>query len=180
MLVQLLVDVMTHTGDLSPVTRHSMLKLGASVYTRASFEQTQDVLTWAASMGIDNPTNGVTENIMLGTPISGGTGACEVITHEHARPPPVRTSAKIIKPIVLGKKQHQVAPLTRAPASKPVRPLVKTQVNETAASASASASSFVGKKRRRPKESNGRSLVLHSPVMRAGVRTFVPHSPVTK
>jgi DNA-directed RNA polymerase II subunit RPB1 len=76
--LQLLVDVMTHSGNLSPVTRHSMVKLGATVFTRASFEQTQDVLTWAACLGTSNSTNGVTENIMLGTPIAGGTGAMDI------------------------------------------------------------------------------------------------------
>ena len=176
--LQLLVDVMTHSGDLAPVTRHSMLKLGASVYTRASFEQTQDVLTWAAAMGMDNPTHGVTENIMLGTPISGGTGACDIITHTHALPP-VQSRGRLVKPIVMQREPHaRVAPLNRnRVASKLVRPL-----NPNTTSAAALVDGFVGKKRRRTdiaeeKSSRGRALVLHSPTVKMGVRMFVPHSP---
>jgi len=167
--LQLLVDVMTHRGDLAPVTRHSMLKLGASVYTRASFEQTQDVLTWAAAMGSDNPTHGVTENIMLGTPISGGTGACDIITHAHARPPVVNHT-RPVKPLIR-KNQQRVAPLNRMPC-KPVRSLVTPPDHREG---------FVGKKRRvaegRPE---GRNFVLHSPTLKRGVRMFLPHSPTFK
>jgi DNA-directed RNA polymerase beta' subunit len=182
--LQLLVDVMTHTGDLAPVTRHSMMKLGASVYTRASFEQTQDVLTWAASMGVDNPTHGVTENIMLGTPIDGGTGACDIITHEHALPPPPSSSCGV-KPMVHPTNRGTrggVAPLKRPTnSSKPVKSLVRPLNAETASSQNENG--FVGKKRKRPKrddetgESKKRQLILNSPILRKPDRNFVPHSP---
>jgi DNA-directed RNA polymerase II subunit RPB1 len=167
--LQLLVDVMTHTGDLAPVTRHSMLKLGASVYTRASFEQTQDVLTWAAATGVHNPTHGVTENIMLGTPISGGTGACTLITESHAIPPlPTRA---VVKPLVREIRPQGVAPLLAVANPLPVR-AVSVQPKTL--------SKFVGKKRRRAdmeSQPAGRVLVLHSPTLRTGVRTFTPQSP---
>jgi hypothetical protein len=170
--LQLLVDVMTHSGDLAPVTRHSMLKLGASVYTRASFEQTQDVLTWAAALGVDNPTHGVTENIMLGTPISGGTGACDIITHAHAQPPK-QVCTRIVKPIVHHDPKMRVAPL-KCINTKPVRPInamFPPKNNE-----------FVGKKRRRVDndEHHGKSsrvLLMHSPSFKSSFRVFGAHSP---
>jgi len=178
--LQLLVDVMTHAGGLAPVTRHNMMKLGASVYTRASFEQTQDVLTWAATMGVDNPTHGVTENIMLGTPIRGGTGACDIITLAHAQPPPP-TSSHGVKPMVRPLVQGQgVAPLKRPVlASKPVRPLVAPT---SAPPVPPKHDGFVGKKRRRREgdttpNKKQRALVLNSPIFRNPDRSFVPHSP---
>ena len=162
--LQLLVDVMTHSGVLSPVTRHSMSKLGASVYTRASFEQTQEVLTWAAAMGTANTTNGVTENIMIGNPISGGTGCCDVITHPDALPTPYQP--KLVGKLQRAEKQ-QVVPLNRvAPAL--VRPLNR-------------ASGFIGKKRKtfggEQIEKKRRTLMLHSPAPRTDERELVFHSP---
>lgn len=119
--LQLLVDVMTHGGGLSPVTRHSMTKLGASVYTRASFEQTQVVLTWAAAMGTRNSTNGVTENIMIGNPISGGTGCIDVITDPAAMPRATKT--RVVAPLVM-ERSAPVAPLNpRVNKRRGVKPM---------------------------------------------------------
>jgi hypothetical protein len=95
--LQLLVDVMTQAGDLAPMTRHSMQKLGAGVYTRASFEQTQDVLLFAASTGVKDRVVGVTANIMMGTPITGGSGLSKLVLPEitHTVAPLVETSGSV-------------------------------------------------------------------------------------
>jgi DNA-directed RNA polymerase beta' subunit len=163
--LQLLVDVMTRSGVLSPVTRHSMSKLGASVYTRASFEQTQEVLTWAAAMGTANTTNGVTENIMIGNPISGGTGCCDVITRPDALPKPYEQ--KVVGKLVRDSEKQQVVPLNRV-APPLVRPLNR-------------ATGFVGKKRKSfglgKHETKRRTLVLHSPAPKTEDRELVFHSP---
>ena len=164
--LQVLVDVMTHGGVLSPVTRHNMSKLGASVYTRASFEQTQDVLTSGAIRGIKNKTNGVTENIMIGNTISGGTGCCEVITDKQAMPPPAPRT--LVKALV--RENKHVLPLNRIAKTSP---LVHNK----------HLPGFVGKKRKNanpfePKEpKKKRTLMLHSPQMRTGSRHLVLHSP---
>jgi DNA-directed RNA polymerase II subunit RPB1 len=166
--LQVLVDVMTHGGDLSPVTRHSMSKLGASVYTRASFEQTQEVLTSGAIMGVKNKTNGVTENIMIGNTISGGTGCCDVITDKSIAPRKVEKT--LVKALV--RETKHVLPLNRPPKS-PSIPKNKH------------ASGFVGKKRKsglltssqRGKEKQKRVFIMHSPQMRSGTRELVLHSP---
>ena len=133
--LQVLVDVMTQGGSLAPVTRHSMLKLGASVYTRASFEQSQEVLTWAAVSAVNSPTFGVTENIMLGLPINGGTGACDVITNAEGLPAEPRpyspSSACIGRPPLLQSTTDTRTTTQRNPI---VAPLVKERgVNTTTA-----------------------------------------------
>jgi DNA-directed RNA polymerase II subunit RPB1 len=163
--LQLLVDVMTHSGVLSPVTRHSMSKLGASVYTRASFEQTQEVLTWAAAMGTANTTNGVTENIMIGNPISGGTGCCDIITRPDALPAPYEP--KVVGKLVRADKT-QVVPLNR------VAPALVCPLNRVPPG-------FIGKKRKKigvvERIKTRRTLVLHSPAPKTNDRELVFHSP---
>lgn len=161
--LQLLVDVMTHNGVLSPVTRHSMSKLGASIYTRASFETMQKVLTSGAIMGVKDKTNGVTENIMIGNTISGGTGCCDVFTDKSVMPPPP-PRAPIVRALV--RETNYVLPLNRQ--TSPMRHHKP---------------GFVGKKRRgcnafKARESKiKRTLVLQSPQMRSGVRQLVLESP---
>jgi DNA-directed RNA polymerase II subunit RPB1 len=164
--LQLLVDVMTHNGILSPVTRHNMSRLGASIYTRASFETMQKVLTSGAIMGVKNKTNGVTENIMLGNTISGGTGCCDVIMDKSVMPPPP-PRAPVVKALV--RENPHVLPLNRMAKTSPVRPINHKP-------------GFVGKKRKgnafQAREcKRKRTLVLESPQMRSGVRQLVLQSP---
>ena len=78
--LQLLADVMTLSGTLTAMTRHSMHKLGGSTYHHASFEETQDVLINAAAFGTHDKISGVTENLMMGMLMPGGTGCCDVIS----------------------------------------------------------------------------------------------------
>lgn len=116
--LQLLVDVMSYAGDLAPVSRHSMEKLGADVYTRASFEQTQEVLLTAATHGVYNKLKGVTSTLITGTPISGGTGLSRVrstvSTAKHTVQPMVfeETVAKRVAPMeLLPPKRVRIAEL---------------------------------------------------------------------
>lgn len=111
--LQLLGDVMTLSGTLTAMTRHSMHKLGGSTYHHASFEETQDVLIQAAAFGMYDHISGVTENLMMGQLMPGGTGACDVISTQVLQPaPPVQhvkpiipkatsTSTMIVKPMVM-------------------------------------------------------------------------------
>lgn len=84
--LQLLADVMTLSGTLTAMTRHSMHKLGGSTYHHASFEETQDVLIQAAAFGMYDHISGVTENLMMGQLMPGGTGACDVISTQPVTP----------------------------------------------------------------------------------------------
>ena len=83
--LQLLVDVMTLSGTLTAMTRHSMHKLGGSTYHHASFEETQDVLIHAAAFGTHDKVCGVTESLMMGMLMPGGTGACDVMLSKEAQ-----------------------------------------------------------------------------------------------
>lgn len=83
--LQLLVDVMTVSGTLTAMTRHSMHKLGGGTYHHASFEETQDVLMNAAAFGTRDRVSGVTENLMMGMLMPGGTGCFDLVGEEFER-----------------------------------------------------------------------------------------------
>ena len=99
--LQLLVDVMTLSGTLTAMTRHSMHKLGGSTYHHASFEETQDVLINAAAFGVHDRISGVTENIMIGMLMPGGTGCCDIISTLKEEKELVQSCTGIVKPLVL-------------------------------------------------------------------------------
>jgi DNA-directed RNA polymerase II subunit RPB1 len=174
--LQLLVDVMCLSGTLTAMTRHSMHKLGGSTYHHASFEETQDVLIQAAAFGTYDHVTGVTENLMMGQLMPGGTGACDIIMPD-VLPGPVNP---VVKPLDL---HTAVAPTTRvAPLFAPsasmanpvVKPLVKPMVVERPVAPLQAKSS---KPLVKPGKSRGahRAFVPLSPVMSAP--TFVPLSP---
>jgi hypothetical protein len=124
--LQLLADVMTLSGTLTAMTRHSMHKLGGSTYHHASFEETQDVLTNAAAYGVYDRIGGVTENLMMGMLMRGGTGCCDLIFPPS---PSAGTGATIVRPLVLPTASDDT-PLRAEPVSSAVasavvvRPLV--------------------------------------------------------
>lgn len=121
--LQLLADVMTLSGTLTAMTRHSMHKLGGSTYHHASFEETQDVLIQAAAFGMYDHISGVTENLMMGQLMPGGTGACDVIS---TQPVPAAALVQHVKPLL---------PAARASGSGSGGMIVKPLVTETTPSA---------------------------------------------
>lgn len=139
--LQLLVDVMCLSGTLTAMTRHSMHKLGGSTYHHASFEETQDVLIQAAAFGTYDHVTGVTENLMMGQLMPGGTGACDVIPVVGESTPPAAPRVQPLQ-LVQPATAASVAPLFHAsaapaqtvkPLAKPpaaVKPLVKPLVLE--------------------------------------------------
>mgnify|MGYP002700427762 CR=1 FL=1 len=76
--LMLLVDKMTHLGTLTPVTRHGVHKTTESSLSRCTFEQAVDVLVDGAARKVDDPLNGVSENVMMGNLIPGGTGVIKL------------------------------------------------------------------------------------------------------
>jgi DNA-directed RNA polymerase II subunit RPB1 len=70
----LLVDRMTHNGNISSITRYTMKKEGSGPFGRASFEETMDNFLNAASRGEIEPTEGVSASIICGKLASIGTG----------------------------------------------------------------------------------------------------------
>jgi DNA-directed RNA polymerase beta' subunit len=78
----LLADLMTHRGKLMSIDRHGVNRSDAGPLAKASFEETDTMLTKAAVQGELDPVTGVTSNIMFGQPIYGGTGMSQILLDE--------------------------------------------------------------------------------------------------
>ncbi|KAI8873392.1 Rpo21 protein [Ramicandelaber brevisporus] len=76
--LSLLVDTMTAKGRLMAISRHGISKSTAGPLSRASFEETVELLIDAASAGLVDRCAGVSDNIMLGQLPSMGTMAFNV------------------------------------------------------------------------------------------------------
>jgi hypothetical protein len=70
---------MTHKGEVLGITRFGMAKMKESVLMLASFEKTVDHLFDAAIHGRSDKIVGVSECIILGTPVFIGTGAFKLL-----------------------------------------------------------------------------------------------------
>ncbi|GAV71386.1 RNA_pol_Rpb1_2 domain-containing protein/RNA_pol_Rpb1_3 domain-containing protein/RNA_pol_Rpb1_1 domain-containing protein/RNA_pol_Rpb1_5 domain-containing protein/RNA_pol_Rpb1_4 domain-containing protein, partial [Cephalotus follicularis] len=87
--MMLLADVMTFRGEILGITRFGIKKMDKSVLMLASFENTADHLFNASVNGKDDRIEGVSESIIMGTPMQFGTGALKVI--QRVDLPPVLT-----------------------------------------------------------------------------------------
>lgn len=72
--LQLLADVMTYRGAVLGITRFGIAKMKDSVLMLASFEKTPDHLFDAAVHSRVDYVRGVSESIIVGTPVPLGTG----------------------------------------------------------------------------------------------------------
>lgn len=75
----ILVDTMTHKGDIMPITRHGINKASTGPLMKCSFEETMDILTDAGIFSEIDNLNGVTENIIMGKLAPIGSGATDVM-----------------------------------------------------------------------------------------------------
>lgn len=71
--LMLLGDLMTHVGHVVGITRHGLLQLKESALMLASFEKTTDHLFDAACQGAVDSVSGVSECIIMGSPMRMGT-----------------------------------------------------------------------------------------------------------
>ena len=85
--LMLVSDVMTNEGDIRAIGRHGISGKKTSVLARAAFEITAAHLLRAAITGEVDELKGVAENIIVGQPITLGTGAVNLVY----RPPPPGT-----------------------------------------------------------------------------------------
>jgi DNA-directed RNA polymerase subunit A" len=85
--LMLVSDVMTNEGDIRAIGRHGISGKKTSVLARAAFEITAAHLLRAAITGEADELKGVAENIIVGQPITLGTGAVNLIY----RPPTAQT-----------------------------------------------------------------------------------------
>ena len=77
--ISLLVDYMTHRGDLLSINRYGINHGDSGPLARCSFEQTVQELTSAAALGKEDDMTGVSANIMFGQVIPCGTGVSDVL-----------------------------------------------------------------------------------------------------
>ena len=89
--LMLVADVMTNEGDIRAIGRHGISGKKSSVLARAAFEITAAHLLRAAIIGEVDELKGVAENIIVGQPITLGTGAVNLVYRptNAATPPPV-------------------------------------------------------------------------------------------
>ncbi len=77
--IMLVADLMTNDGDVKAIGRHGISGKKSSVLARAAFEITTPHLLHAAMSGEEDKLEGVTENIIVGQPVTLGTGAVNLI-----------------------------------------------------------------------------------------------------
>ncbi len=82
--VALLADVMTYRGQVLGITRFGIAKMKDSVLMLASFEKTTDHLFDAARFAKQDDIDGVSECIIMGSPMPVGTGLFKVLQKERA------------------------------------------------------------------------------------------------
>lgn len=75
----LVADLMTSRGEVLGITRHGLAKMKESVLNLASFEKTADHLFDAAYYGQKDAITGVSEAIIMGIPMSIGTGLFKML-----------------------------------------------------------------------------------------------------
>ena len=73
--LSLLVDFMTHSGDITSIDRHGMNKLDTDPMSEASFEKTMEHFVNAAIFNESDKLKSVSSKIMIGQVIPGGTGS---------------------------------------------------------------------------------------------------------
>jgi DNA-directed RNA polymerase subunit A" len=96
--LMLVSDVMTNEGDIRAIGRHGISGKKSSVLARAAFEITAAHLLRAAITGEVDELKGVAENIIVGQPITLGTGAVNLVYRPLANvapkaPPPAPAAA---------------------------------------------------------------------------------------
>ena len=77
-------------GEVLGITRHGLARMKESVLMLASFEKTADHLFDAAYHGQKDEIRGVSECIIMGIPMSVGTGLMKLLYRPAPYAPPAR------------------------------------------------------------------------------------------
>jgi DNA-directed RNA polymerase subunit A" len=92
--------MMTNDGDVKAIGRHGISGRKSSVLARAAFEITAHHLLRAAISGESDALDGVAENVIVGQPVTLGTGAVNLVYRpptgggrKKAEPSPVEAAA---------------------------------------------------------------------------------------
>ena len=94
--LMLLSDVMTYRGEILGINRFGIAKMKESVLMLASFEKTPDHLFDAAVHGAVDTIDGVSECIIMGTPIPLGTGMFKLL-RDHTMASEANAKTKVEK-----------------------------------------------------------------------------------
>jgi DNA-directed RNA polymerase subunit A" len=89
--IMLVADLMTCDGEVRAIGRHGISGAKASILARAAFEITTAHLLKAGVTGEVDPLEGVAENIIVGQPVTIGTGAVELVYRPKPLPDTVAT-----------------------------------------------------------------------------------------
>jgi DNA-directed RNA polymerase subunit A" len=85
--IMLVADLMTYDGAVRAIGRHGISGKKSSVLARAAFEITTAHLLKAGVTGEEDSLEGVAENIIVGQPVTIGTGAVELV-YDPSKPKP--------------------------------------------------------------------------------------------
>lgn len=77
--MSVLIDMMTHTGNIISIDRHGLNKVDSEPIAKASFEKTMDNFINAAIFNEKDNIKSLSSHIMLGRVIPGGTGAFDIL-----------------------------------------------------------------------------------------------------
>jgi len=77
--VELLVDVMLYTGNISPISRYGVHRNQSGTLTKCSFEESLEQFLKAGVYAEDENIKGVSASIICGKVASIGTGLCDMI-----------------------------------------------------------------------------------------------------
>ena len=91
--IMLVADMMTNDGDVKAIGRHGISGRKSSVLARAAFEITAHHLLRAAISGETDALDGVAENVIVGQPVTLGTGAVNLVYK-----PPAGLAKKKVEP----------------------------------------------------------------------------------
>lgn len=96
--IMLVSDMMTNDGDVKAIGRHGISGRKSSVLARAAFEITAHHLLRAAIQGEVDYLDGVAENVIVGQPVTLGTGAVNLVYRPPTKPPKTKAPAKPAAP----------------------------------------------------------------------------------
>lgn len=109
--VKLVCDAMCHDGFVMPFSRHGLNRMAKhGVLAKITFEEVLDQLVEAAVFGYFDPLHGVSENIMLGRPVTFGSNLSIVCTESEdgalvpcatSHAPPPETDTKVVRSVVV-------------------------------------------------------------------------------
>lgn len=116
--LMLVSDVMTSDGNIRAIGRHGISGEKSSVLARAAFEITVNHLLEAGMIGEIDPLEGVAENIIVGQPVSLGTGAVtlQMKANPFAQPGIKERAQRAREKVLEALAAVNPPPMTEAPA----------------------------------------------------------------